>query len=210
MFFDKFEQLNPDVRAQEIIRRVNADFAAHGPSERREYLGMSGIGRCPREQYWNVVDGQMPDVQRDRYGSRGYLFERDAKIRLERIGLYAPNSERLVVADFDKRFKGHTDGETPRGLLLELKSTKPSKWEYVASKNEPIFDHFCQVQVYMRHGGWDEAVIIYINVDTFGHYPIFVAKDDGWGEELDTKAKAILSAIDSKEPPRCVCGWCKR
>ncbi len=174
---------------------------------------MSGIGRCPRAQYLDFLNGQVPDLRRDKYGHRGYLFEGDAKKRLERIKLYVPGSEIEVVAPFDKRFRGNTDGatksESPK-QLLELKSTGPDKFEQIAETNSPLKENLCQIQTYMHYSDFEECVLVYINADTFDHWIIIVPRDDQVGERMEARAKALLDRIDRRQPPTCTCGWCRR
>ncbi len=205
-----------DPRARELHALINQDLQVNSPSERREYLGMSGIGRCALEQWYTMKFGPLPSLARDKYGKRGYLFEGDAKLRLQRIGYYFPGSEVQLIAPWDSRFRGHTDGQVPaerfgEPWLLELKSCGPKKFEDVVWHNAPLSEHLCQIQTYMRYGGWNWTMIVYINADTFDHWMIPVKRDDTYGKQMELRAQWILRCVDGEEyPPKCECGWCAK
>jgi len=127
---------------------------------------------------------------------------------LGRVGLYVPNSEREVVASFDPRFRGHTDGMVNDTRLLEIKSVNPERFKKVRAHGIPLSEHYAQVQMYLRHGGFPDAMILYVDVATYEHYPIFVVPDAFYADLIDDKIKRVLAAIDTKTPPRCECGYC--
>jgi hypothetical protein len=226
-----------DERARADWRAIDADLHRHSPSERRTYIGVSGIGGCPREMYFDYFYGQPYSPDRDQYGTRGYLFEHHTKERLARITppRYIANSEIEVYGSFaPDLFRGHTDGlgfsaEGSQVILLELKSTDPNKFVEIAQTNKPLPQNYAQVQMYLRlaaqgnwrtlHGdlqpsvmsklNWDVARLIYVNVSTLDHWIIYVERNDWDGYQLEEKAKNVVLAIREQKPPECTCGWCR-
>ena len=191
-----------------------------GLEARRPYLGMSAIAQCPRKLYFDFLEGKTNPTERDHlYCYSGYLFERDVFARLAAIGIvnfYGPLNDPAnprgveVVASFDERFRGHTDGETVDGELLEIKSVNPLGFDKVRSLQRPKYEHFVQVQAYMRYGPWTHALLVYVNRDTFEHLVLHVARSERHGEQLEQKARALLAAIDARTPPACECERCPK
>jgi hypothetical protein len=207
-----------------------------GLDEYRPYLGMSGIGQCPRKLYFDFADGRQPPTdQQHWYCWTGYLHEAAVlgllgealTPALSHTPSGAPKGggereeEKMlrqveVVASFDERFRGHVDwvmGEQ----VIEIKSVGWDKFVKIQGNGRPQYEHRCQVQCYLRHGGWQKAYVVYIARDVphkeFEGPPFWVfevERDEGLMEQMDTKAKQILAAIDAGEPPACTCGWCGR
>jgi len=174
----------------------------------RKYLGMSQIGKCPRilyEQWFAGTDGS--DFGH-RMAYTGYMHEWDVLNRLREMGL-ARLDRREVVADFDDRLRGHTDGLTEWGDLLEIKSVSAHKYEMVTYHNRALHEHTGQVQLYMLYGGWKYTWFIYVNRETFEHRVVRLAFDRQVALGLVEKAKRVLAAIDAQQPPACDCGKCE-
>lgn len=195
----------------EIKEGVQAYIRANaGLDTKRDYLGMSGIGRCARRLYDNYFQPQSPTVEMYANCYLGYLWEDEAKDILEGAGIYRPDSERELIAPFDKRFVGHTDGETVDGRLLEIKSVNQRGLEKVRVEGRVKSDHFSQVQTYMRYGGYDETLVALVCRDPLDFHFVTVRLNTGAGERLEQKAKAVLRAIDKRERPKCECGYCMK
>ena len=183
--------------------------AASGLEQKRGYIGMSNVGKCPRQAYNDLVNGRQMTDEGHRLCYAGYLFERDALARLVRMEFARPDAVRELVAPFDERVRGHNDGETFWGDLLEIKSVSMRRWRLVVDNNRPLFEHADQVQLYMRYGGWKMAWIIYICRETLEHKVVSIGYDEQRAEMLEYKMKAIVRMIDRKTPPKCNCGRCK-
>ena len=203
----------------------------HSHIESRGYLGMSGIGYCPRDQYWRVVDPTPPDDRLHWYNWIGYTIE-EAMCRLLRgagFGLAEAAGQLEIVADFDPRFRGHIDHLLIEDrTVVEIKSTYWAKFVRLRDSGLPMPAHYDQVQMYMRHGNFPQAVICYVARDIphrdwdVGVAPIMgddeylafwlvdVQPDPGRADELDAKAQEILYYIDLGVAPSCECNWCKR
>lgn len=188
-----------------------------GLEKKRTYLGMSGIAKCPHRLYQEFIQGRLKPRDRDHwYCWSGYLFE-DAVLDL----LGAKKEEVEVVAAFDARFRGHVDHTLPEQVLLEIKSVNFEKFCRIRETRQPDEDHIAQAQMYMRHGGWEKCLVVYIARDVPGTAwrgiieapPILtleILPDRELADLLDKKAAWILECIDEQRPPNCDCGWCRR
>lgn len=187
-----------------------------GLEPRRPYLGMSGISQCPRKLYFDFVDGrEAANDQQHWYCWTGYLHEGAVVALLADLGAERKQTE--VIAAFDSRFRGHIDYLFSAQEIIEIKSVTWDKFCKVQAEDRAEYGHEAQVQMYLRHGGWQRAKIIYIARDVphreFRGMPLWVIDTEpkpGLADKLDAKAKAVLAAIDSKTAPACECGWCKR
>jgi hypothetical protein len=182
---------------------------AHSGFEDRSYLGMSQISECPRVLYDQLVNGRTFDVGHHLMCYAGYLWEKDVKARLRELGMYAEFSEREVVAEFDERFRGHTDGDLRDGSLLEIKSTTQERIERIRETQRIPTRHFEQVQMYLRHGGYGRAMVVYIARDTDELYVAQVRPVPEVADKLDRKARDVLAAVEAGVAPLCTCGRCK-
>lgn len=197
------------ITPNELEIRIDGHVRLHSGLEQRSYLGMSVVAQCARKAYDNFVDG--PTTGNDDFRHRmcyvGYLFEADVLHRLREMKI-AVLDRREVVAGFDDRLRGHIDGVTTWGDLLEIKSVSTHKFELVCQQGRALHEHYDQVQLYMRFGGWRYAWMVYVCRETFAHKVIKVARHERRGEELEAKARSILAAIDRRERPQCECGYC--
>jgi len=191
------------------------------------YLGMSGIGGCPREQYFRMVEPKLAEAQQSWYSMAGYVWEAGIKALLGDTEAACKTISNLepfgvgLIADFDARYRGHIDHEIGN-VLVEVKSAYWEKWLRIRGDGQPEYKHYAQVQSYLRHGRgrWDRAVIIYVARDIphklfygVGGLPPFWCVDVNPNtkvqDELDIKAKWILRCVDLRDPPKCECGWCR-
>ena len=202
-----------------VIKQKLIDYTIRqSGAESRRYLGMSHIADCSRQLFTsltNTAPALTWPVESHLRCYAGYLWERDVKSRLEALGLYVPGSERELVADFDCRFVGHTDGEISgekpnERYLLEIKSTNPDKLQrIIADKRLPI-ENYQQVQVYLRHGGYSRAYVVYVCRDTGEMHVVEVRPNIRLQADLDYKARRVLEAVDAGQPPKCECGRCRQ
>jgi hypothetical protein len=176
----------------------------------RKYLGMCGIGKCALRLYRECLLGRRAEVspQTARRCYRGYLFEDDAHKRLAAAGVYRRGSEKEITAPWDARFRGHTDGETPDGDLLEIKSVNNDDYEMIMHNHRVLSDHYDQVQMYLLYGGYKHAVIAYIDTETFKEFFQDVYPDPERQNALEAKARSIIDALDGGPEPACTCRRC--
>jgi hypothetical protein len=190
--------------------RVQAYIREHSNYDtQRSYLGMSGIGQCPRRLYDRFINPSEPTDETYRTCYLGYLWEDEAKDILEGAGIYRDKSERELVVLFDERFRGHTDGETSEGNLLEIKSVTAYAMEKIKQSNKGKREHFAQVQTYMRYGDYSQALVAYVSRDPMEFYFISVPRVAIVGEDMERKAQRILRAIDARNRPSCECRYCQ-
>jgi hypothetical protein len=179
-----------------------------GLEENRGYLGISQAGKCPRATYDLLVYGNQ--AMSDFYHQMcyaGYLFERDCLARLVEIS-FAKMVKIEVVCPMEPFIRGHVDGVTFWGDLLEVKSVTVKKFKRVFQSGNALWEHVDQVQLYMKYGEWRTTWVIYICRETFEHKVVRVQYDEGRAEQLEVKMLGILAAVEKKEPPACVCGYC--
>jgi len=189
-----------------VYIKENSNFDTH-----RDYLGLSKISGCPAAVYDEFKNGSSASEQIYRMSYAGYEQERLIFDMLNKLG-YArfPNNYcREVVATFDKRLRGHIDGETYDGNLLEIKSVSNAKFQTIRSNKMALRNHYIQVQLYMLYGGYTEAWIVYRCRDTYEHFVVRIFFDRNQAMAAEYKAKRILEAIDKNERPACECGHCR-
>ena len=185
-------------------------IANSGLDLKRDYLGISQIGKCPRQVVRDFLHGKSDvTLLAHQMCYVGYLFERDVMSRLREIGIVAPGTAYEVVAEFDKRLRGHVDGETVDGELVEIKSVSRAKYEKVKQTHMALHEHFAQVQLYMKYGPWKKCWIVYVCRDTLEHHVVKVTYLHTQGVKFELKAQRMLSFIDQGILPECECRWCK-
>lgn len=205
--------------------KINEHMKLHsGLEQKRDYLGISAIGRCPRQVVREFLYGKGEmSLQAHQICYAGYLFEADVMERLREMEIAkAPppspspfstneNGEGSieVIAPFDARLRGHVDGETIDGDLLEIKSLKVLKFEKVKSTHMALTEHFAQVQLYMKYGPWKKCWIVYVCRETLEHYVVKVNYLHTQAVKYELKAQRMLAFIDQGMLPECECRYCK-
>ena len=178
-----------------------------GHDAERSYLGMSQIARCPAELYDDLVDGrEAPGPGLCALFHEGYLHQYDVERCLGDLGLFGPGRE--LVAEWDARFRGHTDGELldEPPELLEIKSVNAERFTWVREENRCFEEHYDQVQMYLLHGGYERGMVLYKDRENGRVWPVPVRLDLKRARELVEKARAVLRAVDEGRRPRCTCG----
>jgi len=191
--------------AADIQNKIMNFIREHSGFEtKRTYVGMSHLSECPAEQYTAFWDGLTETDYNHRMAYLGYALESVEREILFRSGVLR-SIDREIVAEFDPRVRGHIDGETMDGDLVEIKTVSTVKFEKVIESDKALRDHFSQVQAYMHFGGYRHAEIIYICREDFRHYVIHVPYVRGVGEQIEAKARRVLAAIDEGRQPPCEC-----
>lgn len=156
-----------------------------------------------------MVNGQIPPTGRHaRLCHEGYVHQSDIIYRLGKAGIEIKNTDRELVAPFDDRFRGHIEGEVNGGDLLEVKSIHDDAMSDLLRDGMPFSRHYEQVQCYMHYGEYTVAYVVYKTRGSGDLWVFQVRRDISVGLRLETKAKRVLAAIDSRTPPQCECGRC--
>ena len=126
-----------------ISQRIIIDS---GLDQHRDYLGISKVADCPRKTTKEFLQGIDLSEPAYRMCYAGYHQERDVFKMLVQAGVAQANSRGMeVVAPFDAQLKGHIDGLTMDGHLLEIKSITLEKYRSTLEKRRVLFKHFCQI-----------------------------------------------------------------
>lgn len=191
------------VQATDIQAKImDVIRARSGYEPSRKYLGMSHLGECPKRQWENFMAGSAADDDKHRMAYIGYAFESIEVGILTQAGIFRP-MRRTLVADFDERLRGHVDGETVDGDLLEIKSLSRFRFEQVEETGRALDEHFQQVQTYMHFGGYMHTEIIYVCREDFRHRVIHVPYSINVASRLVARARKVLAAIDAGQAPEC-------
>jgi hypothetical protein len=195
--------------AQEIQSKIeNYINSSKFFEEKRDYVGMSQISKCPRQIYNEFLRGQQATDERNRMAYLGYAFEDMVKKILNDVGLMCGYEGREIVG-FSERFVGHTDGEDIYHDLIEIKSVSRNKFERVLADGRAFREHYDQVQMYMRYGVYHHAHIIYVCREDLRVKAIGISCNNSRADELVLKAKIVLDAIETGNAPKCQCGKCE-
>jgi len=131
------------------------------------------------------------------------------EIGVARVPALEGEQQTEVVSALDPRFRGHVDGETVDGDLLEVKSVNRNKFEHVKSTHMALTEHFAQVQLYMKYGPWKLCWVIYVCRETLEHHVVKVTYLHTQAIKYEMKAQRMLAFIDNGLLPACECRYCK-
>ena len=176
--------------------------------KRRDYVGISNIGKCPRQAYKDLVHGFTDTDFAHQMSYAGYLYEQDAIARMMATGFLRNTRPQEVVCPKNPIIRGHIDGESTLGDLIEIKTVTKQKFKILQFHGRPLHEHVDQVQLYMRYGGWLNCIMIYICRETFEHKVFDVRYDLIWAETLEEKMLDLAEAVRTMQPPACTCEKC--
>lgn len=139
-------------------------------SDRREYLGYSGLGdSCNRKIWYNFrwckkgsISGRI-----SRLFQRGHDEEITIQREFKRLGADITDDQ-LEVIGFESHVKGHIDGvlsNTPwfdDPILIEIKTYNASRFKTLEKLKvkQSDYTYYCQMQSYMGHLKLDKALFI--------------------------------------------------
>lgn len=184
---------------------------------RRDYLGMSQIGKLCERRLWLTVNGA------DRLPVDGCLARRFANghnreeiiVNDLRLAGFKVDGQQNEYSDFDGRFRGHCDGVihgvTNDPHILEIKTANDANFKAFVkhgAKHRP--EYFAQMQCYMGYGRLGRSLFIVENKNNQELYTERVYFDEKVFESLKAKAGRILNATEP--PAKCgdpaECKWC--
>jgi len=160
------------------VALVNDMYAAaekeYQSSKKRNYLGMSEIGKpCDRELWLNFRG--FPQVQIDgrvlMLFEFGNLIEERIIFWLREAG-YDVSNQQLSFESYNGWFRGHCDGTisgiTKKTHILEVKSANTKKFDsfkrFGVRKTYPVY--YSQVQCYMGYSDLERALVVVQCKDT--------------------------------------------
>ena len=176
--------------------------------KKRNYLGMSEIGRpCNRELWLNFRGFPRIPIE----GRIIMLFEfgdliEDRVIYWLREAGYSVTDQQLSFSSHNDWFKGHCDGTisgvTKKDHILEIKSANKNKFEsfkrFGVRKTYPVY--YSQVQCYMGYSSLERALVIVQCKDTSEIYGERIYFNNTDFQALHRRALDIISA--NTIPPR--------
>lgn len=176
------------------------------------YLRMSQIGRCPAYLYNLMLHGNEASSDRAHLNCfSGHAWQDQVMGILIGSGVARSCGKvsgycRELVAEFDPRFKGHTDGEAVDGKLIEIKTFNADDYRRVTRTGVLPPAYAWQVQAYLRYGNYDRALFVCVCRDPFEWHILDIGRLDQEGDKVEAKAKLVLAAVDRGVMPECVCG----
>ena len=182
----------------DVVQKLELVMMATAHQSTRKYLGMSQIYKGEADILKEMYQGS-PRLEAYQMAIHSLAndFEGIVLKKLEKAGVVVPGSSRGLVADFDERFRGHTKADFVDGAVCDIKSTIEEKLLQIKRDTRVPNAHYVQAQMYMHHGGYDRAIIVYVARDTGLVVCKSVKYDARTAQTYNEKAKRILAAIDN-------------
>lgn len=169
----------------------------------RGYIGLSGIGDCPRVIYDRYFAGDHVGHQALIKHAWAYNFEGIMIEYLIKMGLYRRAS---AISLYDGLVQGHPDGEIA-GELLEIKTIESA--DHLPIPPRLPNRAFYQVQSYMHYGHYDRVHVLYIARDT-GHIRVIGSiYSSNIGKRIEAKIARLVQAVQTSIRPPCECRRCQ-
>lgn len=183
------------------------EYTIHHPrlEPHRDYLGLSGIGDCPRvlyDKYMRQAGNAEHAPDRALYFYMGYAMEDDIVARLKAVGDYQPGIE---LSLYNGLVKGHTDGSI-NGELLEVKSVALA--EHLPKDGRLPRRVYWQVQAYLFYGGFHRAQVVYVARENGQMVVIDCEANPAMGGKIAKKVAGLVRAVKDGRRPACECGRC--
>jgi hypothetical protein len=192
------------MRSVDLQSRLLAwSLANSGNDEHRNYIGLSGIADCERVIIERWRGGNHPeDAELLKFGL-GYDMEHILIGRLKALGLYRAGP---AISLYGGMVQGHTDGLTPDGDLIEIKSVPGAQHLPVNGKLPRRV--YWQVQAYLYFGRLRYAHVIYLARDTGALAVYGLRLSPEVGHEIEAKVARLVEFARSGRTPACTCGRC--
>lgn len=186
------------IKTIEVEQRLEGVMMTSRYLPSRRFLGMSQIYKAEADIVKEMRHGS------PHYEDRQLLiyslandFERFILEKLEMAGVVIPKSSRALIADFDPRFRGHTNAEFVDGTLCIVKSTIEEKLVRIEHEKHIPNAHYVQAQMYMCHGEYKYAKVVYVARDTGRVLCRTVRYDATAAYNYNEKARRILEILDN-------------
>ena len=212
------------------VAAINDYWQRSGSSEnKRHYLGGSIIGsHCERKLWYDFrhMTKESFDGRMYRLFDRGHREEATFVRELQGAGVevqeLGPNGKQFALQAVGGHVAGHMDGKG-KGLLenpntwhvLEFKTHSAKSFRELQKKGvlEAKFQHFAQMQLYMKWSKMTHAFYLAVNKDTDELYSECFTYDEDAANALEAKAERIVTSQDPPERPYdsrdfYLCKWC--
>ena len=141
----------------------------------RNYLGLSGLGHCPKNLYDKFFKGNTFNEQTFRDSYRGYHQEFDIIQMLQITGFARQEKPAEIVLPnapslYGISVKGHPDAVAFNGAVIEVKAPKREKFDRILKEKKLPMDWFSQGQAYMFYGGYKYCYFVIRCCETYRHY----------------------------------------
>lgn len=199
-----------------VIAEMYEAAAGYERGPKRNYLGMSSIGRHCERALWYSFRGYTPceiDGRAKMIFSLGDRVEEEVIKWLEMGGFEVKERQR-TFEDINGLFRGHWDGLisgiTTQDHVLEVKSASASRFKAFQDNGieKMAPEYYAQVQCYMGYAGLQRALFVVMNKNDCSLYSERVHFNNTFFKE--TKAKALRIITANTEPPKTEenCQWC--
>ncbi len=175
-----------------------------GHETRRAYIGLSGVGDCPRLIYDRFCFGeQSPSVADHLKFCISYDREAALVERLKRIGVYSPGE---TISLYGGLVQGHTDGLIDGRDILEIKTIPAS--DFFPTDRKLPRRIWWQVQGYMHFLHRDYTHVVYEARSNGEIFEVIAAYHPAMGEQIGHKVAVLAEAVETRVRPACTCGRC--
>ena len=222
--------INNNAIFQPTVDAINEHWKRSGSSEgKRHYLGGSMVGsHCDRKLWYDFrhMTEENFDGRLYRLFNRGHREEFTFVDELRAAGVevhdVAPNGEQFGFKAIGGHVAGHMDG-AGKGLLenpeawhvLEFKTHSSKSFKELQKKgvHDSKFQHYAQMQLYMKWSKMSYAYYLAVNKDNDELYSECFTYDEDAANALEAKAERIVTSQDPPERPYdsrdfYMCKWC--
>ena len=215
---------------QPTVDAINEHWKRSGNSEgKRHYLGGSMVGaHCDRKLWYDFrhMTEENFDGRLYRLFNRGHREEFTFVDELRAAGVevheVAPNGKQFGFKAIGGHVAGHMDG-AGKGLLenpeawhvLEFKTHSSKSFKELQKKgvHDYKFQHYAQMQLYMKWSKMSYAYYLAVNKDNDELYSECFTYDEDAANALEAKAERIVTSQNPPERPYdkrdfYLCKWC--
>ncbi|UQZ90861.1 hypothetical protein C4J81_17250 [Deltaproteobacteria bacterium Smac51] len=207
-----------DFKEDRLVLAVYEACARRKAAEpRRDYLGISSLGKPCERALWLALNGAEPmpvDGRTARIFDNGHSREEIIISDLEAAG-FSVDGRQVEYSDFGGKLKGHCDGIihgiTRRPHILEIKTANDANFKVMKKggiKAKPTYE--VQVHCYMGYAKLERALFVVENKNNQELYTERVYFSREMFEAAKAKARRIIEATDppAKIENETECRWC--
>ena len=211
---------------KDLKERIEQKRIEKNYNEFRSHLGASQIGdSCERKLFYGFRWAKRPDFPANvlRLFETGQLAEHRISKELRSIGATVmevdpQTGKQWRYVELQGHFGGSMDGAIcidDQWYVGEYKTHNEKSFKELIKKGvkSSKFQHFAQMQIYMRLSGMTKALYFAVNKNNDEIYLEEVSYDEGFSETLINKARRVIFALQappklSETPDYFECRWC--